>query len=68
MSKKITAKQQVLKEFPSAWFNSDERTIEGYSHGLVFGRGSVLARSIEASAWQDAAHNLRRKNRSRSYD
>ncbi len=56
----MTAKERVLKEWPSAWFNEKERTIEGYSHGLVFGRGSVLARNLEQSAWKDAAANLRK--------
>ena len=55
------AKRRVLKEYPSAWFNAKERTIEGYSESLILGRGSVIAKSIEASAWIDAAKNLRRK-------
>lgn len=53
--KRLTAKQRVLREWPSAWFNAKERTIEGYSEGLILGRGNVLARSIENSAWVDAA-------------
>lgn len=58
--KRLTAKQRVLKEWPSAWFNAKERTIEGYSESLILGRGSVIARSIEASAWADAAKKLKR--------
>jgi hypothetical protein len=38
-----------------AWFNRERHTIEGYSHGLILGRGSILARSIEADAWRNAA-------------
>lgn len=57
----ITNKERVLREFPSAWFNAEDRTIEGYSQGLILGRGSVLARSIEKSAWADAAKQLRPK-------
>ena len=61
----MTHKQQVLREYPGAWFNSSCRTIEGYSEGLVYGEGlvlgigSVLAKSIEASAWKDAAKQLK---------
>lgn len=55
----LSNKDRVLREYPSAWFNSKERTIEGYSEGLILGRGSVLARNLEKSAWLDAAKNLR---------
>ena len=60
MSKrKLTPKQMVLKEYPRAWFNKTDRTIEGYSEGLILGRGCVMASSIEASAWADAARRLK---------
>ena len=60
----LSNKDRVLREYPSAWFNSKERTIEGYSEGLILGRGSVLARNIEKSAWLDAVRNLRRVSNS----
>ena len=56
--RRLTPKQRVLKEWPSAWFNKEERTIEGYSQGLVLGRGNVIARSVKASAWADAAKRM----------
>lgn len=55
---KLTPKQKVLKEWPSAFFDRDTREIQLYTQGIVLGRGSVIARSIEASAWKDAAANL----------
>jgi hypothetical protein len=61
MKKRKTAKARVLKEWPMAWYNKEAHTIEGYSHGLVLGRGSILARSVEADAWRDAAKQLRRR-------
>ena len=57
----LSNKDRVLREYPSAWFNAKERTIEGYSEGLILGRGNVLARSVEKSAWMDAAKNLRKR-------
>jgi len=59
MKRKLTLRQRVLREWPSAWFNAKRRIIEGYSEGLVLGYGSVIARSIEASAWADAAKRLK---------
>lgn len=53
------ARRLVLSEFPSAWFNSNSRQVEGYSEGLVLGTGSVIARSTESSAWIDAAENIK---------
>lgn len=55
-----SARGRVLKEYPGAWFNAKDRAIEGYSEGLILGRGSVNAKSIEASAWAAAAKRLRR--------
>jgi hypothetical protein len=57
--KRDTAKKRVLVMYPLAWFNSERRTIEGYSEGLILGYGDVNARSIEASAWKDAAARLK---------
>jgi len=59
----MSPKQRVLREWPMAWFNKEEHTIEGYSYRLVLGRGSILARNVEASAWRDAARNLRKPGR-----
>jgi hypothetical protein len=58
---KLTPKQSVLMEFPSAWFNAKARTIEAYSESLVLGHGSVLAPNIEKSAWADAARWIKEK-------
>lgn len=60
MKRKLTPKQKVLREFLGAWFNREERIIEGYSQGLILGRGAVTARNIEQSAWADAARRLGR--------
>lgn len=58
--RKLTPKQKVLKEWPSAYFDRASREIQRYTEGLPpLGQGSVLARSTEASAWADAAKRLR---------
>jgi hypothetical protein len=57
--KRLTCKERVLKEFPGAWFNAKERIIEGYSAHLELGYGDVLAKSIEKSAWKDAAKRIK---------
>lgn len=59
----MTPKQKVLKEWPSAYFDAGSRSIQRYTEGLSpLGVGSVLARSIEASAWKDAARNIRTRD------
>lgn len=55
--KQRAAKRFVLREYPGAWYNSECRTIEGYSSGLILGR-RAYARP-EGEAWLDAARNIR---------